>query len=96
MKRGRINIDDADDLLCIMTDIVDEWMEDFTERDGYTRPVDMEDIESGWDMNPETSFIYTDMAIHMMDRYIQRLKVVFEKHFPDDEFLLSPSNYYEP
>lgn len=97
MKREWIKIDDGFDLLCIMSDMVSEFLEDMRERKGYTRPVDQEDIDSGWDLNPETSFLYTDFAIEMKERYESRLKAVFIKNFPDeeDEFELQIAGYYE-
>lgn len=95
MKRERIKIDDASDLLCIMEEMIEEWLEDMPKRKGYTREVDEEDIENGWDLNPKTSFMYNDSAIQMKERYERRLKAIFDKHFSEDEFELRISGYYE-
>lgn len=91
MKRGRINIETYEDLLDIMTDMFDEFLFDFDEIEGLTRPIDEDD-----EVDPsEVSFLYTYRGQGLADRYKERLQKIFHKHFPHDDFELSSIYYRE-
>lgn len=90
MKRERIAIESYIDLLDIMEEMVDDFLEDFVDRKGLTREPN-EDDYFDWDDN-QVSFIYTGKGMNLYDTYVRRLGDLFNKHFPLEEFEINPSN----
>ena len=85
MKRKahkRIEIKSADDFNDIANDILTEWLEDFTERDGLTRKPTDEDYP---DFDFEVEFMYTQKGMKLYDRACKRIFNLGLKYFDENE-----------
>lgn len=89
MKRGRIKIEDADDLNDIMSDMFHEFLETFAGRRDLLIPVDelTEDDDFYWEEG--WSFVYTQKGQDLAERYLNRLNKVFKKYFDEDDFYVT-------
>lgn len=90
-KRQRIKIYESSDLLDIIEDMFDEFVQSMFEDDKYTSPIE------------ENRFIYEEECItrlwdakgcSIVERYLKRMQIVFEKNFPGNEFKVY-STYYK-
>lgn len=86
-KRERIAIFGYHDLNCIMSDMVDEFIEDFPDREGLTSGPD--EIDTFFDTGVE--FYFTEKGDFLVDRYIDRLKRIFIKYYDEYFFDVKPS-----
>lgn len=90
-RRGhpRINIDSIYDFNCVVSEMVDEFLEDFPER-GLTEVISKEHsfIPDG------VAYMYTVRGMQLYETYERRLQKVAEKNFPDtfDGFKLDCTN----
>lgn len=89
MKRGRIKIEDVDDLNDIMSDMFHEFLETFAGRRDLLTPVDelTEDDDFYWEDG--WSFVYTKKGQDLAERYLNRLYKVFKKYFDEDDFYVT-------
>ena len=85
MKR---KIKTTDDFNEIITEIIDEYLEDFKEREGLTRPPEEEDII---DLG-EVEFMYTQKGMRLYDSACKKLVNLGKKSFPEDEQNISVLN----
>jgi len=85
----RIKIDDVDAYNSICEDILNEWIEDFTERDGLTREPTDEDWGNftcscaSLEDCTCVGFIYTQKGMELHDRAVNRMKAVGMKYFDE-------------
>jgi hypothetical protein len=94
MRRGqkRIEIKESDDLCSIMEDMFHEFLESLIEKPWATRPVDEDDPGEAADA---ASFMYTDTAMGMIERYKDRMARLFDQYFPDEDFHIWSALYME-
>lgn len=91
----RIEINDSLDFEMVCSDILDEWVSDFHERDGFLRPTTGDDAMNCGIDPEESPFVLTEMASDMYDRACRRLRKLGEKHFPNDIPLIRASKIIE-
>ena len=65
MKRQRIELKDQYDLNDLMSDMFDEFLQDFQEREGLTRSFDDDDYQ---DFEMELAFMYTQKGMALIER----------------------------
>ena len=91
-KRQRIDIKSSDDLVCIMEDMFDEFAEKLFDDDRHSHPVD--DDCRHWEEEGITRLYYKSSA-DLLRRYKERLKNLFKKHFPDEQFSITSTYFRE-
>ena len=92
MKRERIPIFGYYDLNCIMCDMINEFIEDFQDHDGLTDS-DPDEIDDFFDTG--VKFYFTDKGTDLIDRYIERLKIVFMKYYDEYFFEVKPAGLWQ-
>lgn len=90
--RNKIAIADSDDFECVAIDILDEFLESFTEEQGLIRYIDPEEEE---EFDEDIMFIYTPKGSRLARRMIDRLQALGAHHFPDDEINVSSYAFQE-
>ena len=85
MKRGRIEIKNANSLNDIIQDMLLEFTEDFYGDERFTRKSTLFEQNNLEDCDSET-YLLTDRAEKLVDRYIDRMNKVFIKYFDENEF----------
>ena len=91
--RNSISIKTPYDWELVASDVIDEFLEDFTDRKGLTRPAEYEDQI---DFDGSVSFMYTQKGMKLYDRMVERLDKLGNKIFPGQKFSYSPSNIQFP
>jgi hypothetical protein len=93
MKKQKIKINDAQDLNDILSEMFEDFLFDFREREGLTYEATGErpfvEYEEG------IQWYYTQKAMLLIERWKSRMKKVFKKYFPDEEFNPVTSYYKE-
>lgn len=98
----RIKIDDANAYNLVCEDILNDWIEDFTERDGLTREPTDDDRENFGCMCEYVEectcigFMYTQKGMAMYDRAINRMKKIGMKYFDESELEIAASHMIFP
>lgn len=88
----KIPINNADNLNDVISDMFDDFLFDFTERKGLTYPATegtLAEYENG------IQWYYTTKAMILIERWKARMKAVFLKHFPNEEFNPTSTRYVE-
>ena len=93
MKRQRIELKDQYDLNDLMSDMFDEFLQDFQEREGLTRSFDDDDYQ---DFELELAFMYTQKGMALIERYRKRMFKVFSKYWNELDFDIRSSLYVTP
>ncbi len=93
MKRQRIELKDQYDLNDLMSDMFDEFLQDFQEREGLTRSFDDDDYQ---DFEMELAFMYTQKGMALIERYRKRMFKVFSKYWNELDFDIRSSLYVTP
>ena len=93
MKRQRIELKDQYDLNDLMSDMFDEFLQDFQEREGLTRSFDDDDYQ---DFDMELAFMYTQKGMALIERYRKRMFKVFSKYWNELDFDIRSSLYVTP
>lgn len=89
--RNKIKINDADDFECVCDDMLSEFLQSFTEKEGLIRkPTKDELYDISGDF--EITHIYTEKGLDLYHRYIERLLKIGQIHFPEDEFDIKSSS----
>ena len=91
--RNSIEIKEPSDWEMVASDVIDEFLEDFTEREGLTREPNREDL---YDFGGYVGFMYTQKGMKLYDRMIDRLNALGNKLFPGEHFSYSPENIRFP
>lgn len=86
MKRNRISIENDGNLEDVMNDMFHEFLSDLSCKEWATREVDEEEfgVDESW------TFIWTDTAHKMIERYIERMGNLFNKYSSRGIHLTSP------
>ncbi|OHT44444.1 hypothetical protein [Flavobacterium tructae] len=92
MKNKRIEIKNHQDLNCILSEMIDEFLESMIGSEKYTREPIEEEIEKFEFSDIELGFIYTSKAEALLKRYESRAKKIFSKYFDEDLFELNLYN----
>lgn len=80
--RNRIEIKTVDDYNEVASDIVTDYLEDFTSRKGLTRDPNIDDFNSfGHD---QIDFMYTYIGVKLYDNACRKLTNLGKKLFPDE------------
>jgi hypothetical protein len=86
-KQYRQEIKTVDDFNDVVSDLLDDWLEDFPFKYGLTREPEHEDYEDfGGD---EIGFMYTQKGMKLYWSAVSKLKKLGEKLFPEDEHNLN-------
>ena len=93
MKRQKIELKDQYDLNDLMSDMFDEFLQDFQEREGLTRSFDDDDYQ---DFEMELAFMYTQKGMALIERYRKRMFKVFSKYWNELDFDIRSSLYVTP
>ena len=93
MKRQRIELKDQYDLNDLMSDMFDEFLQDFQEREGLARSFDDDDYQ---DFEMELAFMYTQKGMALIERYRKRMFKVFSKYWNELDFDIRSSLYVTP
>ena len=93
MKRQRIELKDQYDLNDLISDMFDEFLQDFQEREGLTRSFDDDDYQ---DFEMELAFMYTQKGMALIERYRKRMFKVFSKYWNELDFDIRSSLYVTP
>ena len=93
MKRQRIELKDQYDLNDLMSDMFDEFLQDFQEHEGLTRSFDDDDYQ---DFEMELAFMYTQKGMALIERYRKRMFKVFSKYWNELDFDIRSSLYVTP
>ena len=93
MRRQRIELKDQYDLNDLMSDMFDEFLQDFQEREGLTRSFDDDDYQ---DFEMELAFMYTQKGMALIERYRKRMFKVFSKYWNELDFDIRSSLYVTP
>lgn len=93
-NRGRIPINEAEDLECICCDIFDDFLSNFQQIEGLTEAVSEEMKESCGGEIEHWTFMYTDKGMRLAERMRDKLIEVCEAHFPAYNFTIS-SGYFQ-
>ena len=94
MKRGKIEIKNADDLNCIIIDILDELIDSFSIDGGEIRLCTVNDrIEYGADEFIE--WVFTEKGRYLYDKAQERFKKVALKYFDESEIYFQSSRVHE-
>ena len=93
MKRQRIELKDQYDLNDLMSDMFDEFLQDFQEREGLTRSFDDDDYQ---DFEMELAFMYTQKGMALIERNRKRMFKVFSKYWNELDFDIRSSLYVTP
>ena len=93
-RRGhaRIEIKNVDDFNDVVSDMFDEFLEDFRTREGLTRDWNEDDLFE----EDEVQWMYTQAGMRLIDRYIKRMKKIGGKYFDEDDIELSSAKFIEP
>lgn len=91
--RNSIEIKEPSDWELVGSDVIDDFLSDFPERDGLTRPVEYED---DIDFDGCVSYMYTQKGMELYDRMVDRLNTLGDKIFPGEKFSYSSSNMIFP
>lgn len=93
MKRQRIELKDQYDLNDLMSDMFDEFLQDFQEREGLTRSFYDDDYQ---DFEMELAFMYTQKGMALIERYRKRMFKVFSMYWNELDFDIRSSLYVTP
>lgn len=93
MKRQRIELKDQYDLNDLMSDMFDEFLQDFQEREGLTRSFDDDDYQ---DFEMELAFMYTQKGMVLIERYRKRMFKIFSKYWNELDFDMRSGLYVTP
>ena len=93
MKRQRIELKDQYDLNDLMSDMFDEFLQDFQEHERLTRSFDDDDYQ---DFEMELAFMYTQKGMALIERYRKRMFKVFSKYWNELDFDIRSSLYVTP
>lgn len=93
MKRQRIELKDQYDLNDLMSDMFDEFLQDFQEREGLTRLFDDDDCQ---DFEMELAFMYTQKGMTLIERYRKRMFKIFSKYWNGLDFDMRSGLYVTP
>ena len=93
MKRQRIELKDQYDLNDLMSDMFDEFLQDFQEREGLTRSFDDDDYQV---FEMELAFMYTQKGMALIERYRKRMFKEFSKYWNELDFDIRSSLYVTP
>lgn len=89
-KIKRIDIKSSDDLILVMEDVFNEFVEPLFTSDKHTHPVP----DDSWIWEEEgITRLYYESTANLLDRYIERLKKLFHKYYPDCDFNFYSSYY---
>ncbi|URM37163.1 hypothetical protein [Flavobacterium anhuiense] len=86
MKKKRIEIKNHQDLNCILSEMIDDFLESMVGNEIYTREPTEEEFDNFEFSDIELGFIYTPKAEALLERYKSRTKHIFLKYF-DEELL---------
>ncbi len=92
-KRKRIELKDQYDLNDLMSDMFDEFLQDFPQRKGLTRDFTEDDFQ---DFEIELAFMYTQKGMALIDRYKKRMLKVYSKYWNELDFNLRSGLYIMP
>lgn len=92
-RRGhtRIEIKDVDNFNDVVSDMFDEFLEDFRNREGLTRDWNEDDSFE----KDEVQWMYTQAGMRLIDTYIKRMKKLGGKYFDEDSIELSSAKFIE-
>ena len=93
MKRQRTELKDQYDLNDLMSDMFDEFLQDFQEREGLTRSFDEDDYQ---DFEMELAFMYTQKGMALIERYRKRMFKIFSKYWNELDFDMRSHLYVTP
>lgn len=88
-----IEINEPSDWNLVASDVIDNFLEDFSKREGLTRPAEYEDTI---DFDGCVTFIYTEKGMKLYNRMVERLNKLGNSIFPDETFDYSPTNIRFP
>lgn len=91
--RNSIEIKEPSDWELIGCDVLDEFLSDFPERKGLTRPPEYEDEI---DFDGCVTYMYTQKGMELYYRMEKKLNKLGNKIFPDEVFSYNPSNMIMP
>jgi len=100
--QGRIDINDADAFNMVCEDILNDWIEDFPDREGLTREPTFEDREDFGCMCESAEdcdcigFMYSQAGMILYYRAIDKLKALGMKYFEESDLEISASNMIFP
>ena len=80
----KIPIKNADDLNDVLSDMFQDFLFDFRDRNGLTYEATGESPLIEYEENIQ--WYYTKKAMMLIERWKRRMKKVFENYFPNDEF----------
>ncbi|MCC9016946.1 hypothetical protein [Flavobacterium lipolyticum] len=92
MKNKRIEIKSEQDLNCILSEMIDDFLESMVGIEKYTREPTDEEFGDFEFSEIDLGFIYTPKAIDLLERYKTRVKKIFAKYFDEDRFDLNLYN----
>ena len=95
MKRGRIDINNADDYNCIIDDMLSEFIETFTIENGLVSKVTQEHLELS-DEYKFGGYVFTTKGDQLYDRACRRYYKLGLKYFHADELYIKSSNLIIP
>ena len=93
--RNKIDIIDADDFQCVITDIFEAFLESFTYENKLIRPV-TENDDLDFDGGENITYMYSHRGHVLAERMLNRLYTIGNKYFPDEDFEIRSHLYQEP
>lgn len=87
-KVKRIEIKTANDYNDVCNDLLTDWIEDFTERKGLTRPFTE---ENRYDFDCELGWMYTQKGMKLYESACSKLAKLGEKYFDENELDIKSS-----
>tara|TARA_R110000868_G_scaffold409191_1_gene694310 strand:+ start:6068 stop:6349 length:282 start_codon:yes stop_codon:yes gene_type:complete len=93
MKRQRIELKDQYDLNDLMSDMFDDFLQDFQEREGLKRSFNDDDYQV---FEIELAFMYTEKGMALIERYRKRMFKIFSKYWNELDFDMRSGLYVMP
>ena len=89
---GKKSFKDSYDFLEYLECSMEDFLQDINKYPIYTYPANS---ESTYESEEGIEFYYTRLGQKLVDRWIERMKLVFDKYFPEDEFEEPRCIYYK-